>query len=108
MTTNFFTSRRPQTIYKTFKSTATTADKPQPVGAAHVSVMTSDGDTSSQNVTGRLVRSANRGGNPPTGPPRAAGTTRPVGGLDWPPRGQPAGVGVRCYSDPVDRPKCLL
>ncbi len=51
MTTNVLLSIDAATIYKTFKSTATTADKPQPVGAAHVSVMTSDGNTTSQNVT---------------------------------------------------------
>jgi len=51
MNTNVLLSIDAATIYKTFKSTATTADKPQPVGAAHVSVMTSDGNTSTQNVT---------------------------------------------------------
>jgi Inclusion body protein len=51
MTTDVLVSIDAATIYNTFKSAQTTADKPQPVGAAHVSVMTSDGQKSTQNVT---------------------------------------------------------
>lgn len=50
-TTDVLVSIDSATINNQFKSTPTTADKPQPVGSSHVSLMTSDGQTSSLDVT---------------------------------------------------------